>query len=169
MLYFSKKLPASVNLQPIRVPIVNRICRRNNITVSSRTVFDQKLQIFFQRIKLLFIGLQLVSDLVDTIFNFFPVHAPENDSLPQAFKPRCLKSPWQPAACPQESNETNTRLAAAIMALYVGPSPKCGNPYKVGRGKHPAGEAVMLYRRDLLAGLLPFRVKDVRRELKAWI
>jgi hypothetical protein len=49
-------------------------------------------------------------------------------------------------------------------ALYVGRPTKWGNPYKVGPGQN-AEEAVTLFRRDLIAGVLPFTVDDVRREL----
>jgi hypothetical protein len=51
-------------------------------------------------------------------------------------------------------------------AIYVGRPTKWGNPYKVGLGHHAAEQAVSLYRRDLLAGSLPFTTDDVRRELK---
>jgi hypothetical protein len=39
---------------------------------------------------------------------------------------------------------------------------------RIGRsvGDHTAEEAVALYRRDLIAGSLPFSIDDVRRELK---
>ena len=50
-------------------------------------------------------------------------------------------------------------------ALYVGRPTKWGNPYKVGPGHNAAQEAVMLFRRDLTAGVLTFTVDDVRREL----
>jgi hypothetical protein len=51
-------------------------------------------------------------------------------------------------------------------ALYVGRPTKWGNPYKVvGPGHNAAQEAVMLFRRDLTAGVLSFTVDDVRREL----
>jgi hypothetical protein len=40
------------------------------------------------------------------------------------------------------------------------------NTFKVGVGNHTAEEAVTLYRRDLIAGSLPFTVDDVRRELQ---
>jgi Domain of unknown function (DUF4326) len=53
-----------------------------------------------------------------------------------------------------------------INAIYVGRPTKWGNPHKVETGHHPAEEAVMLYRRDLNAGSLPFTIDDVRRELK---
>ena|SRR5258705_13068689 len=48
---------------------------------------------------------------------------------------------------------------------YVGRPTKWGNPYKVGLGHKAVEEAVMLFRRDLMAGALPFTVDDVRREL----
>jgi hypothetical protein len=41
-----------------------------------------------------------------------------------------------------------------------------GNPYKVGTGHHTAEEAVTLYRRDLIAGSLPFAIDDGRQELR---
>jgi hypothetical protein len=41
-----------------------------------------------------------------------------------------------------------------------------GNPHKVGAGHHTGEEAVTLYRRDLIAGSLPFTIDDVRRELR---
>ena len=50
-------------------------------------------------------------------------------------------------------------------ALYVGRPTTWGNPYKVGPGHNAAQEAVMLFRRDLTAGVLSFAVDDVRREL----
>jgi Domain of unknown function (DUF4326) len=52
-----------------------------------------------------------------------------------------------------------------ISAIYVGRPTKWGNPHKVGAGR-TAEEAMMLYRRDLIAGSLPFTIDDVRRELK---
>jgi hypothetical protein len=53
-----------------------------------------------------------------------------------------------------------------INAIYVGRPTKWGNPYKVGTGHHTPEQTVRLYRRDLLAGSLPFTIDDVRRELK---
>jgi hypothetical protein len=53
-----------------------------------------------------------------------------------------------------------------INAIYVGRPTKWGNPHKVGTSHHTAEEAVTLYRRDLIAGSLPFTIDDVRRELK---
>jgi hypothetical protein len=53
-----------------------------------------------------------------------------------------------------------------INAIYVGRPTRWGNPYKVGVDNHSAEEAVTLYRRDLMAGSLPFTIDDVRRELK---
>jgi Domain of unknown function (DUF4326) len=53
-----------------------------------------------------------------------------------------------------------------INAIYVGRPTKWGNPYKFGVGDHAAEEAAALYRRDLIAGSLPFTIDDVRRELK---
>ena len=53
-----------------------------------------------------------------------------------------------------------------IDALFVGRPGKWGNPYKVGRGQHTAEEALMLFRRDLIAGSLKYAAEDVRRELK---
>jgi Domain of unknown function (DUF4326) len=41
-----------------------------------------------------------------------------------------------------------------------------GKSHKVGTSHHTAEEAVTLYRRDLIAGSLPFTIDDVRRELK---
>ena len=48
----------------------------------------------------------------------------------------------------------------------VGRPTKWGNPYKVGASHHTAEEAVNPYRRDLIAGSLPFTIDDARRELK---
>jgi Domain of unknown function (DUF4326) len=53
-----------------------------------------------------------------------------------------------------------------INAIYVGRPTKWGNPYRVGTGHHTAEEAVILYRKDLIAGSLPFTIDDVRRDLK---
>jgi hypothetical protein len=53
-----------------------------------------------------------------------------------------------------------------INAIYVGRPSKWGNPYRVGIGHHTAEQTVALYRRDLIAGSLPFTIDDVRRELK---
>jgi Domain of unknown function (DUF4326) len=53
-----------------------------------------------------------------------------------------------------------------INAIYVGRPTKWGNPYRVGTGHHTAEEAVTLYRKDLIAGSLPFTIDDVRRDLK---
>jgi hypothetical protein len=47
-----------------------------------------------------------------------------------------------------------------ITGAYVGRPTKWGNPYKVGRSKHTAEEAVMLFRRDPLAGSLDHFVHD---------
>jgi hypothetical protein len=52
-----------------------------------------------------------------------------------------------------------------INAIYVGRPTKWGNPYQVGND-HTAEQTVSLYRRDLLAGSLPFTIDDIRRELK---
>jgi Domain of unknown function (DUF4326) len=54
----------------------------------------------------------------------------------------------------------------SINAIYVGRPTKWGNPHKVGISHHTAEEAVTLYRRDLIAGSLPFTIDDIRRELK---
>jgi hypothetical protein len=48
----------------------------------------------------------------------------------------------------------------------VGRPTKWGNPYKVGASHHTAEEAVNPYRRDLIAGSLPFTIDDVRWELR---
>jgi Domain of unknown function (DUF4326) len=50
-------------------------------------------------------------------------------------------------------------------ALFTVIPTKWGNPYKAGPGHNAAQEAVMLFRRDLTAGVLSFTVDDVRREL----
>jgi hypothetical protein len=50
-------------------------------------------------------------------------------------------------------------------AILVGRPGKWGNPYQAGPGQRTTEEAVGLYRRDLLAGLLPVTVAEVRREL----
>jgi hypothetical protein len=51
-------------------------------------------------------------------------------------------------------------------AIYVGRPTKWGNPYKVGVDNCTVEETVTFYRRDLIAGSLPFTIDDVRRELK---
>jgi hypothetical protein len=66
----------------------------------------------------------------------------------------------------KNSTKTTRGWRRPITGAYVGRPTQWGNPYKVGRGKHTAEEAVMLFRRDLLAGTLPFTIEDVRRELK---
>jgi hypothetical protein len=53
-----------------------------------------------------------------------------------------------------------------INAIYVGRPTKWGNPYRVRTGHHTAEEAVTLFRRDLIAGSLPFPIDDIRRELR---
>jgi hypothetical protein len=53
-----------------------------------------------------------------------------------------------------------------INAFYVGRPTKLGNPHKVGTGHHTVEEAVTKFRKDLIAGLLPFTNDDVRRRQK---
>jgi Domain of unknown function (DUF4326) len=53
-----------------------------------------------------------------------------------------------------------------INAVYVGRPTKWGNPCKVAAGRLTAEQTVSLYRRDLIAGSLPFTVDDMLRELK---
>jgi hypothetical protein len=55
-----------------------------------------------------------------------------------------------------------------ITALYMVRPTKWGNPYGVGRGKYTAGEAVMLYCKDLLAGSRSRSRMSVESS-KAWI
>jgi Domain of unknown function (DUF4326) len=53
----------------------------------------------------------------------------------------------------------------SAVAIYVGRPTKWGNPYKIGR-LYTRQQAVMLYRRDLLANALPFTINDAINELR---
>src|SRR4029077_17130241 len=70
--------------------------------------------------------------------------------------PNALKNP----------TATIARLVSVNQRHLRWPTDEMGNLYKVGTGHHTAEETVSLYRRDLIAGSLPFTIDDVRRELK---
>jgi hypothetical protein len=49
--------------------------------------------------------------------------------------------------------------------VYVGRSTKWGNPYRMGQ-LYTRQQAIMLYRRDLLANALPFTIRDAIDQLR---
>jgi hypothetical protein len=69
------------------------------------------------------------------------------------------------SVCHQESNGEDREAGGSRRPLCTSGGRRSGGiPTKPDQAKTPE-EAVMLFRRDLIAGVLPFTVDDVRREL----
>jgi hypothetical protein len=86
--------------------------RVNNVTVSNGTMFEQDLEILFQRSNLLLARFQLISELAEGIFDFFLAHADKMMHRPDKFK---IFLDWNFVLCRHSSSrEVNTRLASVM-------------------------------------------------------